>query len=172
MGFPAGLYLYVGSARRGLGARIERHRRQVKPPRWHIDYLARHAPLLGAAVAPWAPGRECQLARAVMRFLGARVVAPRFGSSDCDCPAHLAHLEGAARARPDGQGGDAMKAVTKKTGEADLKTLAALAKELGASAGALRKAAQAGGIQPDEVRCGCAYYGPKARAAMKKLVKA
>lgn len=65
-----------------------------------------------------------------------------------------------------------MKTGKKATGAKDLLTLAAAAKELGASPAALRKAVQAAGIQPDAVRCGCSYYGPKARAAMKRLVKA
>ncbi len=65
-----------------------------------------------------------------------------------------------------------MKVGAKKTGQKDLKTLAAVAKELGASPTVLRRAVQAGGIQPDAVRCGCAYYGPKARAAMRKFAKA
>jgi Uri superfamily endonuclease len=37
--FPAGQYLYTGSARRNLEARIARHLRRDKPLRWHIDYL-------------------------------------------------------------------------------------------------------------------------------------
>lgn len=101
--FPAGLYLYSGSGRRCLAARIGRHRRRIKPARWHIDYLRRHAQLIGAAVAPWAPGRECAVARAALGAPGAREVAHGFGSSGCGCPAHLAHLGG-------GTGKDGMRA--------------------------------------------------------------
>ena len=100
--FPAGLYLYAGSARGCLGPRLARHRRREKPARWHIDYLRRHARLVGAAVAPWGPGRECALARAALGARGVREVARGFGSSDCGCPAHLAHLGG-------GVGMDGMK---------------------------------------------------------------
>ncbi len=35
--FPAGHYLYTGSARRNLEARIHRHLRREKKLRWHID---------------------------------------------------------------------------------------------------------------------------------------
>ena len=65
-----------------------------------------------------------------------------------------------------------MKAGVKKTRQNDLKTLAAAAKELGASPAALRKAVKAASIHPDVVRCGCAYYGLKVRAAMRKCVTA
>jgi hypothetical protein len=64
-----------------------------------------------------------------------------------------------------------MKTGTKKTGRNDLKTLAAVAKELGASPAALRKAVQGAGIVPDVVRCGCAYYGVKTQAALRRLAK-
>lgn len=41
--FPAGFYVYVGSARRNLASRIARHRRKEKRLHWHIDYLLQHA---------------------------------------------------------------------------------------------------------------------------------
>ena len=37
--FPAGVYVYTGSAKRNLEARIARHCRKDKTLRWHIDYL-------------------------------------------------------------------------------------------------------------------------------------
>ena len=37
--FPAGLYVYTGSAKRNLDARVARHIRRDKPLHWHIDYL-------------------------------------------------------------------------------------------------------------------------------------
>ena len=37
--FKKGYYLYVGSAKRGLEARIKRHLRKDKKIFWHIDYL-------------------------------------------------------------------------------------------------------------------------------------
>lgn len=90
--FPAGLYLYAGSARRALAGRLARHRRRAKRARWHVDCLRRRARFLGAAVVPWAPGRECALARAALAAGGARMGPRGFGSSDCDCPTHLAYL--------------------------------------------------------------------------------
>jgi len=37
--FPAGWYVYTGSARNGLAQRVGRHLRHNKRKHWHIDYL-------------------------------------------------------------------------------------------------------------------------------------
>ena len=92
--FPAGYYLYLGSALGpgGLEARLARHRRREKRPRWHIDYLLQRA----APVEVWsvASGErlECLWARAARELPGARIPVPGFGSSDCRCPSHLVHF--------------------------------------------------------------------------------
>ena len=36
--FPAGYYVYTGSAKRNLEARIQRHLSKEKRLKWHIDY--------------------------------------------------------------------------------------------------------------------------------------
>jgi len=48
-GLASGRYAYVGSARRGLRARVKRHLRREKPKKWHIDQLTthRHATVVG-----------------------------------------------------------------------------------------------------------------------------
>lgn len=83
----AGRYIYVGSAQKGLGARLDRHLRRRKPRRWHIDYLTTRVRPAGAVV--WLKGKdaECRLAR----VLGERWPMPveGFGSSDCRCPSHF-----------------------------------------------------------------------------------
>ncbi|RKY27012.1 MAG: hypothetical protein DRP79_03955 [Planctomycetota bacterium] len=89
--FPAGYYVYVGSARRGLAGRIARHLRLRKKLHWHIDYLRRKASVID--VRTYEPGDECALNRRVASLPGASVVAPGFGSSDCRCRAHLHHFE-------------------------------------------------------------------------------
>jgi Uri superfamily endonuclease len=86
---PAGRYVYVGSARRGLAARLTRHCRREKRLRWHIDYLRPAAEVVGAVVWPWRQGRECRLARALLSEGLGQIAASRFGASDCRCPAHL-----------------------------------------------------------------------------------
>ena len=92
--FPAGYYLYVGSALGpgGLEARLARHRRRNKKLRWHIDYLLEHAQL----VEVWSvtsPARlECLWARAAQELPGSEILVPGFGSSECRCSSHLIYL--------------------------------------------------------------------------------
>jgi sugar fermentation stimulation protein A len=95
----AGLYAYVGSARRGLTARLARHARVDKPRRWHVDYLAEVARPVAAIGWTWKPGRECRLARTLRAGSFGRLAVPRFGASDCGCPGHLLALPGGEPAR-------------------------------------------------------------------------
>lgn len=92
--FPAGFYTYIGSARGpgGVAARVRRHLRQVKPLRWHIDYL--RARSLSVEIWSTADARrlECAWAAAMCRCPGASVPVSRFGASDCLCVAHLIHF--------------------------------------------------------------------------------
>ncbi|MHB8899682.1 MAG: DNA/RNA nuclease SfsA [Thermoguttaceae bacterium] len=85
--FPAGHYVYIGSAMKNLTARITRHQRRRKTMHWHVDYLRHHA----SAVVP-LPIRssrrlECQLAATFGQLL--RPMAAGFGCSDCSCDTHL-----------------------------------------------------------------------------------
>jgi Uri superfamily endonuclease len=95
--FPAGWYLYAGSARGpgGLGARLGRHRRRLgadKKAHWHIDHLRQRAAWAGAWGRRSGERLECAWAQALWGLPGARLVAPRFGASDCACPAHLVQV--------------------------------------------------------------------------------
>lgn len=97
--FPAGFYVYVGSARGpgGLSARITRHlirctARKVESPHWHIDNLLPRALPLAVWLAEGDQRRECAWAQALIGMDGATVPVPGFGSSDCRCPAHLVHF--------------------------------------------------------------------------------
>ena len=92
--FPAGYYLYVGSALGpgGLEARLARHRRRDKRLRWHIDYLLEHAQLVEVWSAASADKLECLWAQAARQLPGGEMPAPGFGSSDCHCPSHLIYL--------------------------------------------------------------------------------
>lgn len=91
--FHAGWYAYVGSARRAMQARVERHCAPDKKKRWHIDYLsaAPHAEPIGAVLLPTEVIGECELNRQVGELMGGTVPVPGFGASDCKegCPAHL-----------------------------------------------------------------------------------
>jgi Uri superfamily endonuclease len=92
--FPSGWYAYVGSARGpgGLATRLARHLRPLKPLHWHIDYLRARAEPVEVWYATGTQKRECAWARALSGLSGAHVLIPRFGASDCRCPAHLIHF--------------------------------------------------------------------------------
>ncbi|MBE7459634.1 MAG: GIY-YIG nuclease family protein [Zoogloeaceae bacterium] len=89
--FPAGRYVYTGSAKRNLEARIARHLRKDKPLRWHIDWLLA-APAARVASVRRSREPECALNR---RARGS-APAPGFGASDCcaGCGSHLRYLGG------------------------------------------------------------------------------
>lgn len=93
--FPSGLYVYVGSARNSMVARVERHKRlavqKVAIPHWHIDHLLvdPHCRWLGAAFFENKP--ECKTAAWIAGMDGATAPVEGFGSTDCHhgCKAHL-----------------------------------------------------------------------------------
>ncbi len=86
---PGGYYVYTGSAKRSLKARVERHQRPEKPKRWHVDYLAAVGRFVTAFTYSPSCG-ECALAAAV----GGEIAIPRFGASDCRCHGHLSYFRG------------------------------------------------------------------------------
>ncbi|HIE52247.1 MAG TPA: GIY-YIG nuclease family protein [Armatimonadetes bacterium] len=90
--FPAGWYVYTGSALNGLEARIARHLRRKKRLHWHIDYLLQQAEIEAVFIYPTQEREECARNAEVLAQPGARIIAPRFGASDCRCPAHLVYL--------------------------------------------------------------------------------
>ncbi|MCD6291983.1 MAG: GIY-YIG nuclease family protein [Deltaproteobacteria bacterium] len=84
--FRAGEYVYSGSAKRGICARVNRHLRTEKKLHWHIDYLlAASAVKITRVRISTLP--ECQL----VAQTGGIVIVPGFGSSDCTqgCGSHL-----------------------------------------------------------------------------------
>ena len=87
--FPAGRYIYTGSARRALEARIARHLRKEKTLRWHIDYLLA-APQARITGVKKDTAGECALNRST----AGRVLVAGFGASDCraGCGSHLKYL--------------------------------------------------------------------------------
>jgi sugar fermentation stimulation protein A len=87
IGFRKGYYLYIGSARKDLSRRIERHRRMRKKYFWHVDSLRGVAEFCHALPIRTHDILECEVARAVKKISDWEV--PRFGSSDCSCPSHL-----------------------------------------------------------------------------------
>jgi Uri superfamily endonuclease len=102
--FPRGYYIYIGSALSGLAQRIARHLRPDKKRFWHIDYFLEHAQVKEIWTHQGDGRLECLWVRAALALPRARVVAPRFGASDCDCPTHLIYFGAAMPKLGRGQG--------------------------------------------------------------------
>ena len=84
--FRRGSYAYVGSARRGMSSRLNRHLKDKKRPHWHIDYLLRYAEIEAIVYGECASDKECALAAELSHSF--RSVFG-FGSTDCRCASHL-----------------------------------------------------------------------------------
>ncbi len=91
--FPAGTYLYIGSAVNSINARVDRHLRKHKKRFWHIDYLLEHAKISTILCFPHQGKKECQVARMLFHILRCEMYPRGFGSSDCDCYSHLFRLK-------------------------------------------------------------------------------
>lgn len=91
--FPAGCYIYTGSALRNFEARVRRHLSKEKTLRWHIDYLLT-APGVRVRRVLRSDEDECLL----VQRSGGEVVVPGFGASDCrsGCVSHLRRLRASA----------------------------------------------------------------------------
>lgn len=110
--FPAGVYLYLGSARGpgGMRARLARH---LRPPalircHWHIDYLRRVGRIAAVAWLSEAEGApcdlECRWSQALAALPGAAIPFPGFGAADCrlGCAAHLVRVAAGFLGDPQG----------------------------------------------------------------------
>jgi sugar fermentation stimulation protein A len=85
--FRQGYYIYVGSAKKNLSQRLNRHLRKRKQLFWHIDYLREVADSCFAIPIRSSLNLEHDLARALGEITSWQVRG--FGSSDCSCPTHL-----------------------------------------------------------------------------------
>ena len=63
--FPAGYYVYTGSAMGGREARIARHLSKTKRFHWHIDYLLEHCSIVRYAIRESPNKRECEFNAAI-----------------------------------------------------------------------------------------------------------
>lgn len=109
--FPAGYYLYVGSALGpgGLQARLARYQRGSRSSsqpgfsqtgtklHWHVDYLLQRARLVEVWSVASEERLECKWSEVARGLSGAQGPVRGFGSSDCRCAAHLIYFA----ARPD-----------------------------------------------------------------------
>jgi Uri superfamily endonuclease len=85
-GFPAGRYVYTGSAKRNPEARLARHLSAAKRLHWHIDYLLA-APVARVVGTLRFDEAECH----VNQRTDGRVLVAGFGATDCraGCGSHL-----------------------------------------------------------------------------------
>ena len=87
--FPAGRYIYTGSARKNLLARVQRHLSKNKKLHWHIDYLL-SSPAAAVIDVVLFKTPECDINRHAV----GTIPVVGFGASDCraDCGSHLKYL--------------------------------------------------------------------------------
>jgi len=88
---PPGFHIYVGSAKRGLAARLARHAGGTGRPFWHVDRLRAAAKPRAFLPVRTADDIECDLASAVRGAADGE--AAGFGCSDCRCSSHLFFME-------------------------------------------------------------------------------
>lgn len=90
--FPKGTYLYIGSAKRNIKARLQRHLLRDKILRWHIDYLRQFAEI--SKIDTFDDRfTECELLKSTLKSTNGKLLIKGFGSSDCKCESHLIFVE-------------------------------------------------------------------------------
>lgn len=89
--FAPGRYVYTGSAKRSLEARLRRHLSRDKVLRWHIDYLLA-CPKASIIEIKRSNQPEC----AQNQQIYGQIPVAGFGASDCraGCGSHLKYLGG------------------------------------------------------------------------------
>ena len=87
--FKNGDYIYIGSAKGCLEARLQRHLRKNKRIFWHIDYLLENKK--AKILQIWTIDRkmEYQTAEVFCQDPTNEIIKKGFGSSDCKCLTHL-----------------------------------------------------------------------------------
>ncbi|MCX7769498.1 MAG: DNA/RNA nuclease SfsA [Proteobacteria bacterium] len=85
--FKEGYYIYVGSGKKNLKKRIERHRRIKKKKFWHVDYFRENAIYLTSIIFRTQKDLECELAKKLLQVADWSING--FGASDCGCDTHM-----------------------------------------------------------------------------------
>jgi Uri superfamily endonuclease len=91
--FPAGYYIYTGSALGGLESRVSRHLSSKKRLHWHIDYLLQHGQVIDVVTHETTERLECQSHQKILSLPNCKTLVKGFGSSDCKCRSHLAYFK-------------------------------------------------------------------------------
>jgi len=87
--FKKGDYIYIGSAKGCLEARLQRHLRKKKKTYWHIDYLLKSKKTKILQIWIIDKKVECQTAEVFCQDPTTEIIKKGFGSSDCKCLTHL-----------------------------------------------------------------------------------
>ncbi len=87
--FKEGDYIYIGSAKGCLEARLRRHLRKDKKIYWHIDYLLKNKKTKILQIWIIDKKMECQTAEVFCQDPTTEIIKKGFGSSDCKCLTHL-----------------------------------------------------------------------------------
>ncbi len=89
--FKRGFYIYIGSSKRNIEKRVERHIKNKKKVHWHIDYLTLNKNFSIKEIYFIDNIKECKVAEF---FIKENVMyIKNFGSSDCNCKSHLFYFE-------------------------------------------------------------------------------
>ncbi len=92
--FGPGVYIYAGSAAKGLEPRLARHARRDKVVHWHVDRLTTRPECQVVGALTFGPGgpSECEIIELLMDIEGIAIEHPAFGSTDHGCAGHLVSL--------------------------------------------------------------------------------
>ncbi len=85
--FRKGYYVYVGSAKKNLLQRMNRHRRLRKKMHWHIDYLRKETEFAGIIPIRTKEDLEHKLAERLSSISSWQIEG--FGCTDCRCFSHI-----------------------------------------------------------------------------------
>lgn len=95
--FKKGFYYYVGSAQRNLTARIQRHLKEEKKIKWHIDFLTTNKNIKIIDVICFENETkefECILSLKIENQIRNIEIIENFGNSDCKiCKTHLYYTQ-------------------------------------------------------------------------------
>lgn len=90
--FEKGIYIYVGSAKRNIISRIDRHKRVEKKKKWHFDFLRPYGTIT-KIITYENRFSECGLLEKIRKEVGGSLPIKKFGSTDCRCFSHLIHYK-------------------------------------------------------------------------------
>lgn len=98
MFFKKGDYIYIGSAKGCLEARLGRHLKKDKKSFWHIDYLLKDERTKISQIWMILKSIECETAEVFYKNPFTETVRKGFGSSDCKCETHLFYIKNKEKA--------------------------------------------------------------------------